>query len=272
MERVTVDITKNILLSEWHKSPLWASWATRLDDSHTYYLLPEEYNVLVDATGLRPRHFVWNCGDTRLVILGNADPSSVRHGILYTSDLPCSNTLVKWASIVHNERCDFSRQAKWDIAFLSQWNQLVKHRRLVRHIGSQMDIDMAAIDIRKTTLVQYALAYLYHWPDSTKSAQIRELALRVVKELYSTKEDHCPEFPGVIDAKKLVVDRIATHLEKDKENDGARGWNIAPYIPMCCADDFKWIRREFGHLDMYYVQQTLIVRPLVCWCFEPRTL
>ena len=267
MQEVQIDITKTILLSDWYTSPLWASWATRLDDSHMFYVLPEEYNILVRVTGVIPSHFVWHIGVTGIVVLGNADPTTVRHSMFYNTNIPCNTTLAKWASILENHRNDEKQRTKWDSAFYAQWQWTLRHRQLTRHIGRLLEVDMDDMDIPKSTLVQYALAYLYHWPDSHDNMILKESATRVVRELYLNKSDHKAEFTGIIDSKKLIADCLALHVASDKK-DEERGWNIDSYLPECCKEDFKHVKKEYGHIDMYYSAHTMITRPVKVWCYS----
>jgi hypothetical protein len=251
---VKVHLPTTVLLSKWYETPLWSSWASRLDNSRTFYVLPDEYSLLVKATGYRPPHFRWSCGDANLIILGNSDPNSIRHDGQWISSLPQEFLLVKWAKTVHNERLDTSMKLRWDEAFSDAWNYYVRHRDLVRKIGKVIETDADGHNLTKTTMVLYAIGYVWFWPH-IQDHTTKELAVKVIRERHLKREDHYVEYPGMVDPKRVVADKLATHILYDKECDGQKGWDLSSWIYPEVNTDYQYLKKEFGHTDLYHLPQ-----------------
>ncbi len=241
------DLKNTILLSNWDKSMLWASWATRLDDTHLFYVTPDEYSMLVRSTDFRPPHFRWKCGDQTLVILGNADPDNILKCGVWTNTLPDNNLIVKWALQVDRMREKFDKE--WSKAFEEAREYHVLHRDLVRKIATVLHLDMDSHNLSKTTLVLHAVAFKWFWP-YVKDKVTTDLSDQVIEQFHLKCEDHYSEFLGHVDVKKLVVDRLATHIlidTKDKEG----GWNITSYIVPQMKNTYDQIKEVHGHLNLY---------------------
>jgi hypothetical protein len=249
--RVNVDNPPPVLITEWHKNPLWASWASRIDSSNMFYVLPDEYSILVEATGVRPQHFRWRCGEKILYILGHADPNTLKYDIKWTEALPQHHILTRWSQRIHHERSDESKRKIWDKAFYKAWRYHLNHRTIARLIGKIVDLDMDSHNMTQTLLVLYALGYLWYWPEA-QDKSIKDLALSVFLELHLKKEDHNPQFIGEIDSKRLIVDKLAAYVitfqdKKDHQN----GWNIRSWIPVDKQTDYEYLKKEFGHNDLF---------------------
>lgn len=249
---VRVHLPSTVLHTKWYEKPLWQSWATRLDWSHTFYVLPGEYRILAEATGYRPPHFKWSCGDIRLVILGNADPACVSDNIYWTDSLPQQNILSEWAKTLHAERLDAKKAEKWDHVYAEAFKYHVKFRDLVRKIGKVLDVDRDCHNLTRTRLVLFAMGYLFFWQGSHDQTT-KELAKRIFKEYHTNKEDHNNGYPGERDILNIIADRLTAHLLLEFENDGQRGWKI-PENWLTSADmksQYESIKKEFGHINLY---------------------
>jgi hypothetical protein len=216
-------------------------------------VLPDEYSFLAEATGYRPLHFRWKCGELNLVILGNADPNQVKQKGQWTDSLPQDHILTRWARRVHHERMDTSRKVVWDLAFTESRRYHTKHRELVRKIGKVLQVDMDSHNLTKSTLVHYALGYMWFWPQEHDPAT-RDLAEMVMKEHHRKREDHYCEYPGIMDSKKVVADRLGAHILVDKGNDGQRGWRISSWLYPDVVTDYEHIKKEFGHTNLYHLK------------------
>ena len=234
-------------------------------------MLPEEYNILAKATGLRPCHFLWQCDDRKIVILGNTT-NTVKHDTIWTSDLPDDCSLAKWAAVIHEERLHPEKQILWDEAYAAQHNEVVKRRQFARHIGNLLNEQMDSHSLTQTTLVRYAEAYLYYWPKSDYyPSDVRPLALSILKDHHYKKENHQPLFAGKVDLKRLIIHCLADHL-LEEFNDNEKGWKIDHLIEDEYVDEFQEIKGEYGHIDMYQVKQIAAPPPQRFWYMEPKVL
>ena len=238
-------------MSAWKQNPLWTSWATSLDKTDIWYVLPEEYHILCKATQLLPAYSTWTKDNVTLYILGKLSTASITQSDFWCEQMPTDTSLSKWAKYVHHQKIEdpVTRQ-KWEIAYKSAWDYFLTHRKLVRLVGRLLGTDMENHDLTKTTLFHYALAYLWHW-DGPQDSAMKELAWAVVREQHLSREDHHPEFSGTVDFSKLVTDRLAVHLQKDTKNDGMRGWGIDAWIPEQGKEQFSFMKKQHGHKDLY---------------------
>jgi len=250
---VKVHLPSTVLLTNWYQSSLWSGWASRLDDTHIYYVQPEVYSILAKASGYRPPHFLWHCGNTPLVILGNADPKVVKHDGLWMDSLPKDHILTKWAMKVHHQRQDASMKEKWDNCFDEARQYNVRHRELTRKIAKIMDLDMDCHNFTKTTLVHYAFGYMWYWKQPY-DPDTKLLAERVIKEWHLQRENHYIEYPGLMDARKVVADRLAASLMTDKKDDGQKGWHIPSWIYPGIMKDYEFIRKHYCDINLYDVK------------------
>ena len=109
---------------------------------------------------------------------------------------------------------------------------------------------MSDHDLTKSTLYQYALAYLWHWP-IPKEQTLKELAWEIVRYRHLELEDHHPEYSdGPVDYTKLIIDRLAVHIQKDGD-DGMNGFEITPWLPTEAQSTWSHIRKNFGHINLY---------------------
>ncbi len=205
----------------WYEDEVWAGWATQLDSSNIWYVLPDEYEILAFNTGLRPMCLKARCGAIDLRILGIAVPEQVA-GRLWRDDLPVDGTICQWASAVYEDMKNTGREELWQKAFIGALEYFKHHRHLVRCAGHLLGIDMDDHDLTKTKLFHYALGYLWHW-SAEQCDQMKDLAWKVVRERHLTQEDHHPEFMGQVDALKLFTDRLSVGIQKSTRCDGEGG-------------------------------------------------
>ena len=235
----------------WHQASLWAGWATQLDGSHIWYVLPNEYDILVTMTDIRPNYVDATCGAIRMRILGTLSPELVT-GRLWHDDLPVDGTLSQLAHAVHKDMEQTGRADIWHKSYQEAEEYFKRHRHLVRCSGLILGIDMEDHDLTKTKLFHYAIGYLWHW-SAEQSTQMKDLAWKVVREQHLTQEDHHPEFEGIVNPHKLFVDRLAVGIQKNKIKDDIGGWKLDTWIPQVLQVEWHEFKQLSGHINMYDV-------------------
>ncbi len=235
----------------WHHVYLWAGWATQLDGSPIWYVLPNEYDLLMTVTDYRPSYVEANCGAIQMKILGVVSPELIV-GMLWADNLPVEGTLSQWAHAVHNDSKKTGRADMWQKSYHEAEEYFKCHRHLVRCAGQVLGIDMEDHDLTKTKLFHYALGYLWHW-SSEQCDHMKDLAWKVVRELHLTQEDHHPEFEGMVNPQKLFTDRLAVGIQKNKIQDDIGGWNVDAWIPQHLQVEWQEFKELNGHINLYNV-------------------
>ena len=230
---------------------IWSSWATQLDDSDALYVLSDDYDTLACATGVNVPHIRVTCGSTKMSFIGRVPDRKTTWKFWHENF--AENAMTRFARILDEDLCNPDMVSHWDQSYKESLAYFRMHRRLVCGVGGLLGIDMDDHDLTKTTLVLYALGYLWHWPaQKPADGDIRkEAAWKVVREGHLTREDHHPEFSGgPVDAAKLFCDRLAIHLQKDPD-DGVGGWGIdAKWLPTSLIAEWQTFRQKHGHIDL----------------------
>lgn len=152
------------------------------------------------------------------------------------------------------------------VAFISAWRAseeaLREHRKLVLKLGQLLHEDMFDHDMTKTSLVRVALGVMWHYKSDkgVLPEEYRMKALACVHAGHLELEDHHPEsvYKGEFEevgARRLLVDRLSVHLQKDEKDDKG-GWDIRPcFVPPEFRSEFVKLRNRFGDVDLYVVKK-----------------
>ena len=129
------------------------------------------------------------------------------------------------------------------------------HRCVVRRVGHVNQVDMDDHDLSKSRIVQVALAYWHHWQGPHLRGPLLDAAINAVRAGHCELENHHPEYALAqcdrVDEKKLIVDRLAVHLQKDPV-DKQNGWEInLAFIPTEYRRDWDEFKRTHNHKDLY---------------------
>ena len=245
------------LEADWMNNGMWSSYATRLDNSDIFYVLPDEFQFLVSKTEFEPTHLDANCDGISMKILGRAKCSNETQMVcsFWSDDLVDDDTtLCLWAKALENDMSKSpERRQIWTQAYGDALAYFEKHRQLVRCAGQLLGIDMDNHDLTKTTIFHHALGYLFHWPEKEgQDDEMKALAWKIVRERHQNQEDHHPEYQGgSINAHKLFVDRISVGIQKNPmRDDNQRGWGIEAWIPQELRSEWDSFKQRNGHLDM----------------------
>ena len=236
---------------------IWSSWATQLDRSDVMYVLLDEYKILAKATGYTIPYVEATCGSIDMLFIGR---KSLQEGtplqFWHENFQGVDDVKTQFAQILNEDLRDPKMAAHWRQSFKESVSYFGVHRWLVRNIGNLLGVDMDDHDLTKTTLVLYALGYLWHWPaEKPDDNDIRkDAAWKVVTECHLTQEDHHPEFHGSqVDASKLFCDRLAVHLQKDV-SDGVGGWNVnEKWLPTELIPQWRAFREKHCHINLQQV-------------------
>ena len=261
LENDTPHVKENLSRdTEWASHPIWLAYATRLDQSHLMFYLPELYDALVEITGVDFGYYeAYTCsGDITLYIIGIYEGNQPI-GPFWDESMclpknaisKCAARLLVFGKFAQNE-LEFYKE-EWRNSCRESEKYLSIHRACVRRVGRVLGVDMEDHDITKTRIVQVALGYMWHWTGdkSMRTESLMQLARDAIKAGHLELENHHPEFQGKIDCEKMFADRLAVHLQKDLPDEG-NGWLLNPrFIPEQNTVQWEMFRNRNKHLNMY---------------------
>ncbi len=250
----------------WKQSPLWQGWATKLDNTHLWYMLPIEYNILCKLTEQQPIYLEANIADRiTLYFLGTNKQLAMPAGEIWQDEwkdgLPeklaskldeKEKVLIHWAERLWSSLKE--NRDHWDKAYKDGLVYFLRHRHLVRSVGKLLEESMEDHDLTKTNLVLYALAYSWYWPEERDEVDTK-LARAVIHKRHLAQEDHHPEFEsGVINPHRLFCDRLAVHIQKNPGDDEEFGWKIVDWIPETLRPKFEEFHAENKDNNLYEIR------------------
>ena len=240
IDDISKELEKKAHQNIWSKHTLWCGWMSRLDNTHMWYVLPLEYEILKKLTGVGPPYVQVKIGGRlTLRFLGKEDNLTMPPGNVWLEEwedgLPShlegllndrERLLTNWARAIHNDMK--TKKDIWDNAYEEGIVYFLKHRHLVRCVGRVLDESMEDHDLTKTNLVLYALAYMWYWPKHLeRDEQVKKLSGEVVRMRHLAQEDHHPEHReiehGEVNARRLFCDRLSVHIQKNPGEDGQNG-------------------------------------------------
>ena len=257
----TAEVKQNIARStDWISHPIWLAYATRLDQSHIMFFLPDMYDALANITGVESGFYeaYSNSGDITLRIVGILEGEQPlgpfwdesmrlpRKGISQ-----CMQRLLKYGRAA--QKVLKFHTPEWNISCRDSEIYLYIHRKCVRAVGRLLNVDMEDHDLSKTRIVQVALGFMWHWvgDKSLRDKNLMRLAVDAIKAGHLELENHHPEYEGTLDCNKMFTDRVAVHLQKD-EPDAGNGWLLDPkFIPEQYRDQWDCFKRKYIHLNLY---------------------
>ncbi len=261
----------------WLTNALWQGWATRLDQTNLWYMLPVEYNLLVKITKMEPPYcevtvggelVLWFVGTTSEQA-DNADKKEKQNlpGQIWTDQykdgLPkaIQTTLnheelvmIEWAQMLYDQLqspdCD-----KWHKAYDTVMQYWLEHREMARRIGRLLCQSMEDIHLGSTTLMKYAQAYTGYW-NGAHDQKLKDQAFLFMHQPSWNDEGQ------IVNEQRLFCDLLAVHLIEDRD-DKEKGWRIKHFVPKIYLKQFTKFHTEHGETDIYQVKKWENVEPPV---------
>ena len=251
------------------KDERYLAYATRLDKTDVYYFQGAVHLALQYIWGIDSVKG-WRAttnDDKTLWIVGlydgpqplgpfwdeDASFENLRQSpLMYNPDMPNFLDLFSFARMLQPSLDE--KPALWEEALREATLYLTMHRSIVRRVGDVTQVDMDDHDLTKSRLVQFALAYAWHW-SGTHDQKLLDAAKLAIKAGHCEVENHHPEYETVgfdkVDAKKLLIDRVSVHLQKDPI-DKEMGWGVDPrWIPDKYAVEWEALKNENKHINLY---------------------
>ena len=268
---------------KWANHPQWLAHATRLDSTNIFYFEPNAFSRLRTLIpGDVPEFWYAFTDEERpFIIVGeyygdqplgpfwrpdfalNIDPVCNISFDAY-SDNSCDIEEEQGVLAIGQAICEFAEaiqpaidanRAQFQSAFKKGLAYFRLHRAIVRKVGDALGIDMDDHDLTKTRIIQLALAYRWHW-SGAHDPVLRTLAENICLKGHNELENHHPQFAiaghGPVDEKKLLVDVLSAHMQKDKPRDQRNGWDVSlTYIPPELYSTWVQFRDKYGHINLY---------------------
>ena len=249
----------------WKLSPVWSSWASRLDDGNIAFYLPETHEALTFLTGRRVDYIRARAvGSTTILFLVGYSvgeqtfgPFSSEEFVAKMDQIPSQMSrklyFARKLQAVLN-KCESDRSWRWIKSYREAMQYFSIHRGTVMAVGKLLGINMNDHDLTKTRLVQIALGLLWHWPGdrTADESQLTDVAMDAIRAGHLEVENHHPEFESAnadrVDVHKLLTDRVCIHLQKDPK-DTKKGWDVnLNFIPTIYREE--WFRFAEQHKDI----------------------
>ena len=207
------------------------------------------------------------CGEFELYIMGTYDGGELPFG-------PFWNAAWDYKKFRISRKLAFGRKIQQAIKPGNVWkykqalsdatNYVNIHRQLVKLVGEEHSIDMWDHNITKTRIVNLALGCLYHWPATPTrygrlESSVKFLAEDCILAGHLERENHHPEH-GAINFKKLFLDRLCVHVQKDPR-DSEFGWDVKlHFIPMGYWAAWYTFKRVYmkKNVDLYQTLDAVI--------------
>ena len=247
----------------------YLAYATRLDKTDVFYFQTTVHLALQHIWGINgiKGWRAYTNDDKLLWIVGlydgpqplgpfwdeDANFETLRQSPLtYNPEMPHFLDLFSFARMLQPSLDD--QLELWEQALREATLYLTLHRSIVRRVGDVTQVDMDDHDLTKSRLVQMALAYAWHWP-AKRDQKLLHAAKLAITAGHCELENHHPECENIgfdeVDAKKLLIDRVAVHLQKDPM-DKKNGWAVDPrWIPEKYAAEWEALKNENKHTDLY---------------------
>lgn len=269
------DIADNIshlsYYARWVNDALWRSWASELDDTQLFYLLPDRYEALSRLTNTNYAYQKAQIGDIQIYILGFTTKQAkfgpyiderVRQNL--SDCLPYLGTAflaeLKFALLLQNE---INKNAEnffmWRRAFANSQQYFKIHRDMILRVSGVLNLFCPGHDLTKTRVVLAGLGYWWHWVGE-HNEEILQSAISLCNICHLEIEDHHPQCGETIDYELMFVDRISVHMQKSQqpiyEN---RGFDIDPkFIPIEAADKWIHFKERFKHINLWDHTQDIL--------------
>ena len=269
--------------ARWTQDALFRTYATELDQTQLYYMIPDRYYALCKMSKRSYPGKLLTIGHVELFVFGLTakkpkfthwiDPNWGFHGFFWnnvcTTDHPHSllcapleyiglskeeNAMFRFAYFLDKYMKENHKNfARMKQAFDEGYEYFTLHRKIVAIVTKVLGLSDFGHDLTKDRLVLAALAYAWHFPEEHKTETMKSAALEVIKLLHTTKENHHPESSQDVDWDLLFSDRISVHLVKSKlpvyEN---RGFDVLPhFIPEEGLDKWESFKNRFKNINLW---------------------
>ena len=256
----------------WADHPVWANYATQLDESSLAFFLPSHFKALTVLTRFTPPYVeAWTrSGSLCFYFVGSMpakrrfgpfwDPQCEDHYVSRKPEIPSDAYRVFAFGRAVQQDLDIQERAEqWSKAYTASQDYLILHRRYVRKAGSLLGVDMECHDLSKTRLLSTALALLFHFEEERTQSDpheknLNQLAWDAVRAGHLELENHHPEFKGQhspVDPLKLFVDRLSVRVQKNGYP-GMDSWDMPlHFIPMEYRELWEQFKAENQHVDLY---------------------
>ena len=246
----------------WADRGLWLTHATRLDTTDIFYFTPNSFFALKQCLGHAPEFWTLTSGDMIIFAVGTFKGTQPLFPI-WRDDLRIhpqvqtpDDVLLQFARMLHVEVK--TEPELWDQlkrATEVSKSYLIEHRAMVRGCGRLLGVDMENHDLTKSRIVQIALGYAWHF-EGVQTKLLVDAAKSAIVMGHCEREDHHPEWeltnPGrKVDTYKLLVDRLAVHLQKD-DFDDHMGWDVnMKFVPDRLKKQWNDFRSDYGRFNLY---------------------
>lgn len=235
----------------WQEHPLWCGWATNLEKTNLFYLLPGEFDFLTKLTGLQPSYLAVTNGSVTLRFVGNDDrmvdgqmwDPKLQAGLplLLQAQLESEHILLAdWARFMQREL--HLRKDAWDKARHSWQEHSKVHRRMCQMLG----LFCSDLNLAKTTLVQYALSYISSWhiTKMPHDSQVKERGMKFIRQQLQE------EVKRGLSSELFICFLLTMHISEVKD-DEYNGWNIEEVVPQNIKKAFINLHQQHGDKDLY---------------------
>ena len=200
--------------NKWASHPIWANYATQLDESPLAYFLPTHFEALRILTAVAPPYAeAWTqSGSLCLYFVGTVpedrpfgpfwDPQCEEHYISKKAQFPSdAYRFFTFGRAVQQDLDTQDRDDQWERAYKASKEYTATHRKYARKIGKLTDIDMECHDLSKTRLLDAAQAFLFHFGDDRTKAgpydkELVSLAWEAMDAGHLELENHHLEYQG----------------------------------------------------------------------------
>ena len=254
---------------QWVNDSVFRSWATELDKTQLFYMLPERYEALKQLTGATFPAIPVVIGKVNIVLLGVTSKvprfgpwvNSRMIKRILNSNLDFDEGVLaelKFAMLLQNY-VDSDSEYYWQMkkAFDASMNWFRLHRKVVNRVFKALMLDDMGHDLTKDPLVQVALGYIWYYPQELRNNKLMDAANDVIRFSHFHKESHYMTSTKKVNLELLFADSLAYHLQNtEKPLYQERGFDVASrYIPAEAKDQwdtFKSIHRCVNLWDWVY--------------------
>ena len=247
----------------WDEEELWLAHATRLDETDLFYFQKDTFRALAAAVGQAIPFWPAYSDDGDVYYIVGYFAGEQPTGPYWSRRLDVSpKTPDRWALVM-----DFARRVQEEIdhcglgpdleeGLKTARNYHLIHRKLTEVLGETVGVDMRAVNLTKTTIIQVALAYCFEIDEKCKEHTLAALARLVVDEGHCELENHHPLFlkgdkEGGVNVGRLFVERIVTHLQRNDADDEG-GWAVnEKFIPAEYLEEWKKFKTKYRSINLY---------------------
>ena len=250
---------------QWVNDSVFRSWATELDKTQLFYMIPERYEALKQLTGATFPAIPVTIGKVDIVLLGVTSKvprfgpwvNSRMIKQILSSNLDFDEGVLsqfKFAMLFQNyvdSDSEYHCQMKKALDASMNWFRL--HRKVVNRVFKALMLDDKGHDLTKDRLVQVALGYIWHYPQEYKNNKLMDAANDVIRFSHFNKESHYLNSKKKVNWEHLFADRLAYHLQ-NTENPvyQERGFDVASrYIPAEAKDQWDTFKNIHGCVNLW---------------------